>query len=154
MYNCRILHIKKPGELNDSHSTNKFSLDLTRTFIIVDDFIATGNTINSIYRNLIENDFPRDKQIDILCVTDNPKLKNLNFKPKYIICGEIPFNLCKECGGEVNQESQAYTNTIVSSKDFGHEEGLLEPGTTLNEGYAELTNCYKCKDCGHSFTVN
>jgi hypoxanthine phosphoribosyltransferase len=82
-----ILHVKKEEELLNTHSTNRFNLLLNKTFIIVDDLMATGHTLNSIYENLLINDFPFDKQIDILCITGEVKPSYLKFKPKFIICG-------------------------------------------------------------------
>lgn len=150
--NCRILHVKKPGELSDSHASNYFSLDLDRTFIIVDDFIATGSTINTIYKNLLESGFPTYKQIDILCVSGNPELHWLDFKPTYVLCEKINNDVCRECGGKCI-ESKAFENTYVAMNDFGNDAG--EDGSTMSKiGEAELINCYKCTDCGHSFTVN
>ncbi len=41
-----IRHIKKP--LEESHSTNKFSSSLNHYNIIIDDFVASGDTIRAI----------------------------------------------------------------------------------------------------------
>lgn len=110
--NCEILHIKKPEELDNSHSTNKFRLLLNKTFIIIDDFITTGDTMNSIYQSLIETGFPHNKQIDILCVTDEPRFSYLNFRPKYTICEKLDFSICKNCGNEcINSHNNIYKCT-------------------------------------------
>ncbi len=80
--NSVILHIKKDGE--DSHSSNGFPSDVFKDTInvIVDDFIATGSTVNRIYSKVKHNDIT----IHALCVSSNVREDRLDFSPDYIVC--------------------------------------------------------------------
>lgn len=77
---CRIVHIKKEGE--SSHS-GSISLRKDYRNIIVDDFIATGKTMNAIYQALVADGYGGGVNIDCLCVTG--EVYDLDFKPKHFI---------------------------------------------------------------------
>ena len=82
-YTVSIKHIKKPKE--SSHTKNSYLYGSNeRVNIIIDDFIETGKTINSI------NDELKNKAIscDILIVADNRRLGTLTFQPTYVITTE------------------------------------------------------------------
>ena len=51
--NMTIYHIKKPNE--DSHSSNMFSFHDSDKIIIIDDFIASGYTLQQIYGAILNN---------------------------------------------------------------------------------------------------
>lgn len=56
---------------------------------------------------------------------------------------------CTKCGGNCNP-SKAFLNTLISLNNFGGDAG--QRGTTQSrQGKAELVDCMKCEDCGHSF---
>lgn len=58
---------------------------------------------------------------------------------------------CRECGTKA-ELSKALLNTLVSFDDLGNDAG--QRGTTQSRmGPAELVDCHKCPNCGHSFIV-
>lgn len=58
---------------------------------------------------------------------------------------------CKKCKGEC-KPSTALENTWVSSDDFGGD--AFQPGSTISKiGQPVIIDCYKCIECGHSFTL-
>jgi phosphoribosylpyrophosphate synthetase len=82
-YTVSIKHIKKPKE--SSHTKNSYLYGSNeRVNIIIDDFIETGKTINSI------NDELKNKAIscDILIVSNKLNLSTLTFQPTYVITTE------------------------------------------------------------------
>jgi adenine/guanine phosphoribosyltransferase-like PRPP-binding protein len=79
---CVIIHIKKDGEESHTHF-ERSRVDRNSKLIIVDDFVKTGNTVNTIYHKLTEIFNPTTIVIDCLCVTGTSK--RLNFEPKYFI---------------------------------------------------------------------
>jgi len=75
-----VKHIKKPKE--SSHTSNSCLYGSnSKINIIIDDFIESGKTINSI------NDELKNKAItcDILIITNNLGLGTLTFEPEYVI---------------------------------------------------------------------
>lgn len=59
---------------------------------------------------------------------------------------------CKKCNGDC-KPSQALNNTLVSMDDFGNDANSR--GTTQSRvGTAEMVDCQKCENCGHSFVPN
>lgn len=56
---------------------------------------------------------------------------------------------CNKCNGNA-KPSKALLNQLVSFNDFGNDAGSR--GTTQSRsGKAELVDCLKCTDCGHSW---
>ena len=56
---------------------------------------------------------------------------------------------CRECGGQAKR-SKAMLNQLVSGR--GTFAKYCARGTTLSRiGKAELVDCMKCADCGHSW---
>lgn len=57
---------------------------------------------------------------------------------------------CRECGG-AGKASKGLKNKFVGSNDdFGNDAG--QEGTTMSLGKdADLIDCLKCIDCGHSW---
>ena len=78
-----IMHIKKHGEL--SHSGNYYGLwNRPCKTIILDDFIESGKTVNSIYTSVAEDN--KNLTIDTLCVSGSVFIEKLCFKPNNLIC--------------------------------------------------------------------
>ena len=77
---CRILHVKKEGEKSHSDYSNlrPFSGDCIN--IIIDDFIASGRTVNRIHSFA-------DVKIDCLIVSGESYMDKIEFKPDYLVCG-------------------------------------------------------------------
>lgn len=58
-------------------------------------------------------------------------------------------HLCRRCNG-VCEPNKALQNQLVSYDDFGFDHG--DSGTTQSRtGKAVIIDCFKCKNCGHSF---
>ncbi len=76
-----IIHVKKDGEI--AHNGGDIRLMRHAANIIVDDFICSGETMNSIYTR-IKRTYP-DIIIDCVCVTGPSRA--LSFIPRYFICG-------------------------------------------------------------------
>lgn len=58
-------------------------------------------------------------------------------------------SVCRECG-TIGKPSKAMLNELVSFDDFGNDAG--KRGTTQSRvGKAQLVNCTKCPNCGHSW---
>lgn len=81
--NTVICHIKKNGE--DSHTTTvpQYYYD-DGINLIVDDFISTGSTINTIAKKMGEESIP----IQGVCVSCSVNANDLSFNPDFIICGK------------------------------------------------------------------
>lgn len=81
-----IIHVKKDGE--DSHSTSLTSKYDNAKNVIIDDFIATGDTLNKIYRKFKSRMewLNSNVVIDAVCVTGSSR--GLEFEPTYFICSE------------------------------------------------------------------
>lgn len=61
-------------------------------------------------------------------------------------------NNCKKCNGSM-KESKVLLNSLVSFSDFGNDVG--QRGTTQSRnGNANLVDCLKCENCGHSYIPN
>jgi hypothetical protein len=78
----RIIHIKKEGEYAHYAGifVNNFPVDAVN--IIMDDFISTGDTVNTIWSFM---EYYHIK-CDCLCVTGEVDVRILKFKPSYIFC--------------------------------------------------------------------
>lgn len=84
--NARVSHVKKDGE--GSHSGDVSCLPSRprkTTNVIVDDFMASGETINAIFAKMKENKV----KAHVLCVGGCVYTKSLKFKPDFIIAGEV-----------------------------------------------------------------
>jgi len=81
---CRICHVKKKGER--SHSNYFPSISTKDINIIIDDFITTGDTVNTIYKKFTDNN-PR-LEIDWLIVCRTVYQSTLKFIPKHLICSK------------------------------------------------------------------
>jgi adenine/guanine phosphoribosyltransferase-like PRPP-binding protein len=80
--NIFISHIKKDGE--NSHNS-RVSILQGRDFkvIILDDFMSSGATINSIYDKI--HLLSSDTVIDCLCLSGGVDVRRLDFKPRNLI---------------------------------------------------------------------
>lgn len=84
-----IMHIKKHGE--SSHSGNYYGLwNRPCKTIILDDFIESGKTVNSIYTSVAEDN--KNLTIDTLCVSGSVFIEKLCFKPNNLICSRYESN--------------------------------------------------------------
>jgi adenine/guanine phosphoribosyltransferase-like PRPP-binding protein len=88
---CRVLHIKKPGEI--SHQEHIYIREKDK-LIIIDDFITSGNTVNAIHAELLKYSVPFE--IDTLIVGGLVETKRLDFKPNYILSKEIKISFSQE----------------------------------------------------------
>lgn len=86
--NIEIMHIKKHGE--SSHSGNYYRFDKKYKSIILDDFIESGETVNSIYNSVNEDN--KNITIDTLCVSGSVFIEKLCFKPNNLICSRYESN--------------------------------------------------------------
>lgn len=86
--NIEIMHIKKHGE--SSHSGNYYRFHKTCKTIILDDFIESGKTVNSIYTSVAE--YNKNLTIDTLCVSGSVFMEKLCFKPNNLICSRYESN--------------------------------------------------------------
>lgn len=86
--NIEIMHIKKHGE--SSHSGNYYRFDKQYKTIILDDFIESGETVNSIYNSVTEDN--KNLTIDTLCVSGSVFIEKLCFKPNNLICSRYESN--------------------------------------------------------------
>ncbi len=75
-----IKHIKKSGESSHHNNLSLYGFN-ERVNIIIDDFIESGKTINSI------NDELKNKGVscDILIIANTMFIERLNFQPDYVI---------------------------------------------------------------------
>lgn len=81
--NCKIIHIKKDGEV--SHSDNYSSTYKNNSInIIIDDFICTGTTVNRI-ANFMQNE---DHRIDCLIISGHSHHNQCKFEADILICGK------------------------------------------------------------------
>jgi len=78
--NCRIIHIKKENE--QAHSSNMWLAPFKENHInvIIDDFIASGATVNRIASYVTEG-------IDCLVISGYSNFSKCNFKPHFLVCG-------------------------------------------------------------------
>ena len=85
---CYIIYIRKSNET--SHDCRYPTIG-DYPIVILDDFIESGTTINTIYEEVQENyvgvDTVYDTICDTVCVSGRFKLNKLNFKPKNVISG-------------------------------------------------------------------
>lgn len=86
--NIEIMHIKKSGE--SSHYGNYYRFHKPCKTIILDDFIESGETVNSIYNSVIEDN--KNLTIDTLCVSGFVNPNRLHFKPNNLICSRYESN--------------------------------------------------------------
>lgn len=85
-YEPRIIYVRKRGE--SRHGGLSFTPAAGDLYVIVDDFVSSGDTVNSIYKD-IQGYLPSThKHIDALCVTGVVGRHECNFPVKYIICKE------------------------------------------------------------------
>jgi adenine/guanine phosphoribosyltransferase-like PRPP-binding protein len=84
--NARISHVKKDGEGSHSGSISTTPNDRKNTInVIVDDFMNTGDTLNAIYEQMKAHKI----KVHGLCISGTVYLKNIKFKPEFIISGSI-----------------------------------------------------------------
>lgn len=85
-YEPKIVYVRKKGEIR--HGGLSFTAAADDLYVIVDDFISSGDTVNTIYKD-IQGYLPiAHKHIDALCVTGVVSRNDCNFPVKYIICKE------------------------------------------------------------------
>lgn len=82
---CYIFHVKKDGE-NSHHGQCGRINNCGDVNVIIDDFIASGSTMNAIYEKLLIIHDLQSISIDCVCITST--YSEVNFTPKYVICGE------------------------------------------------------------------
>lgn len=87
--NSRVVHVRKPGE--GSHDNYPAFLDIKddsgesiSLHVILDDFSETGNTVNSIYK---EMKFNKLKCSILILSRHFREIWNMDFVPEYFICG-------------------------------------------------------------------
>jgi len=80
----QICYVYKDGESSHNDEGTEVTPDKSSINVIVDDFIASGATMNFIYSN---NNGSR-KDIDCVCVCRQSNgYEPIHFKPKYMVCG-------------------------------------------------------------------
>lgn len=84
----KIIHIKKEGENSHGGSTY-LGIQQDKINIIVDDFICSGDTVNTIFKKLHEGNILDNVVIHCLCVSGGVELSKIDFRPEYLICGEV-----------------------------------------------------------------
>lgn len=83
---AKISHVKKNGEDSHSNSVSTTPTDRKNTInVIVDDFMASGATLNSIYEQMKSHKI----KVHGLCISGTVWTKALKFNPEFIICGEM-----------------------------------------------------------------
>lgn len=83
-YEIVINHIKKQGE--SSHNDDKpLYLPNEWPWIILDDFILSGETVNEIYKDMCRAHV--NCKVDCLCVSGFFNQSDINFKPINVIAG-------------------------------------------------------------------
>jgi len=80
----KIIHIKKPNEKSHGNPINSAFCNHYTFNIIIDDFIATGDTINAIYEELVTCQH-KDAKI-MLVIGDIDTCAYLDFVPDYMLC--------------------------------------------------------------------
>ncbi len=82
--NCKIMYIRKPGEFSHSiYPVRDLSYNVN---IIIDDFICSGETVNTIYKEMSNYNL---KQVDIFIIDSyTNKEWKLDFIPKILITGK------------------------------------------------------------------
>ena len=95
--NCIINHIKKSGE--NSHTDNCFS---TRPgiHIILDDFVSSGETIESIYN--YAKKYIGGQKIDYLIV-NSFNSRTIGFQPNYVICNDSFEKIMQEYSPKIEE---------------------------------------------------
>lgn len=83
MNNVHIYYVRKENE-KTHYQGCPLSLD-DSVIVVVDDFIATGQTIYYIKKN-IEEGIGHPRKIDIICVSGDVHISGLN--TNYLICGQ------------------------------------------------------------------
>ncbi len=86
-YEPRIIYVRKRGE--SRHGGLSFTPAADDLYIIVDDFISSGDTVNSIYKDIKGYLPSTHKHIDVLCVTGVVGRRDCDFPVTYIICKEL-----------------------------------------------------------------
>jgi orotate phosphoribosyltransferase-like protein len=81
----KIVYIKKEGE--SSHNNSSIIFDEDHKSIILDDFICSGTTINTIF-NMVRKSHP-NFSVDCLCLSGEVDEKVINFKVQNLICGSL-----------------------------------------------------------------
>lgn len=88
---CNIVHVKKDGE-NSHDSSLSINKGLGYKNVIVDDWIDSGTTLNTIYGCLMKYDV--NIVIDCLCVTG--EYRELEFRPNTVLCSVENRSLTKK----------------------------------------------------------
>lgn len=84
--NARISHVKKDGEGSHSATISTTPNDRKNTInVMVDDFMNSGETLNAIYTQMKAHKI----KVHGLCISGTVYMKNIKFKPEFIISGSI-----------------------------------------------------------------
>lgn len=60
-------------------------------------------------------------------------------------------HFCRKCGGRC-KESRALVNPLCGSPEFS--DGDMAGATLSAAADAVILDCFKCENCGHSFTAS
>ena len=63
----------------------------------------------------------------------------------------VTVHFCRKCGGRC-KEARALVNPIFGSPEFS--DGDMAGATLSAAADAVILDCFKCEDCGHSFTAS
>ena len=81
-----VNHIKKDGENSHSSKFTINSFDKNDINIVIDDFIASGETFREIVKSIKECNL----SVDGLCFTGQITMELIKeTKPKFVICGKV-----------------------------------------------------------------
>ena len=87
-WDCRIVHVKKPGE--SSHGIPIRNCDLAGINVIIDDFLCSGRTLVSIIDDINDTDTMAEIDVVILAsASDRINEVTSNADIKYLIVGNI-----------------------------------------------------------------
>jgi len=82
--NAKISHVKKDGESSHSSDVDIY-IEKSHINVIVDDFISSGNTVNTVAQMMKRNNYT----VHGLCVSSSVYMRKLEFKPEFVICGDF-----------------------------------------------------------------
>jgi len=86
-YQSKIVYIPKTDEKR--HGSLNFTYSAEDVYVIVDDFVVSGLTVDSIYQ-AVKDLLPLNHQyIDVVCVTGSVGRRDFDFPVKYVICKEV-----------------------------------------------------------------
>lgn len=113
----KIIHVKKLGESSHSGNANP-GIKSSDKILIVDDFIASGETVKAIYDYIREK--YEDREVEALCIAgylpdgtiENPE--NVIAKVNTIICRELGDHNEKENKINLREYKEIYSEESIS----------------------------------------